>query len=97
MKFPSERERDFVTGYMLERLGSLNVQTTLACKEPTCGARDEDGKVVSCSSENCGEKLMLTGHRRELWVWRVVRGWIEEFDRAEIEQRAVDDKKDRRR
>ena len=96
MIFLTDREREFVTAYLIERMGSLNAFATLACREPTCGARDEEGKVVSCASENCGEKLMLAGHRRELWVWRCVRGWIEQYDRAEIEQRAAESKRGRR-
>lgn len=96
MTYPSKRERDFVTGYLLERMGSLNARATIACREPTCGERDNQGKVISCASEHCGEKLMLEGHRRELWAWRCVRSWIEEFDREEGEELAAAIKKGRK-
>lgn len=91
-----ERPRDFVTHYLIERLGSLSVHATLACREPTCGARDETGELVSCLSVNCGEKLMLSGYQRELKVWRIVRAWIEMLERAELERLAAADKRGKR-
>ena len=39
---------------------------------------------------------MLSGHQRELKVWRYVRSWIEGLERAELERTAADDKKGKR-
>lgn len=78
---------------MLDRLASLNVRATIECKEPTCGARDESGEVVSCSSKDCGEKLMMAGWRRELQVMRDIKILVEALDRKELEKIAAGDKK----
>lgn len=92
MTSPTERPRDAAYGYILDRLASLNVRATISCLEPTCGARDEDGIVISCISKNCGEKLMLEGWRRELASMRYVKELIEWADRFELKKLADNDK-----
>lgn len=78
--------------FALDRIGSLTVRATAECREPTCGARDEDGNVVSCSSEHCGEKLMLPGWRRELAVMRDIKEMVEWLDRQDLKKKAAADK-----
>lgn len=97
MTSPSERPRDRIYGYVLDRLSSLSVRATLECQEPTCGARNEEGEVISCSSKDCGEKLMMPGWRRELQVMRDVKALVEGLERAEMQREAESDKKGRRR
>ena len=92
-----ERPRDRIFSYVLDRMASLAAHATLACREPTCGARDESGELISCESVHCGEKLMLSGYRRELTVMRDIRSLIEALERAELERLAVEDKKRGRR
>lgn len=87
-----ERPREVAYGHLIDRLFSLNVRATMACREPTCGAR-EDGAVVSCSSKNCGEKLMLEGWRRELAAMRYLKELVEWADRFEQKRAAEVDKK----
>jgi hypothetical protein len=77
-------------------MASLNVHASLACREPTCGARDEQGEVISCESVNCGEKLMLDGYKRELLVMRDLKALIEWLERSELEKQAAADKKGKR-
>lgn len=79
--------------FCLDRLASLNARATMECQEPTCGARGEDGEVISCSSKDCGEKLMLAGWRRELQVMRDFKALIEGLERAELAKLAAADKK----
>ncbi len=88
-----ERPREIAYGHILERLVTLNVRATSECKEPTCGERDKDGEVISCSSKHCGEKLMCEGWRRELSAMRYMKGLIEWADRYEIKKTAEEDKK----
>lgn len=90
-----ERPRDVVYDFVIDRLASLSVHATIACREPTCGARDEEGNLVSCESKDCGEKLMLSGWRRELRVMRVVKAWVEGLERAEQQKHAAEDKANR--
>lgn len=71
--------------FICDRLTNLTVRARAECKEPTCGAR-EDGEIVSCSSPNCGEKLMMEGWRRELHVMRLFKNLIEYLERQELEQ-----------
>lgn len=93
---PVERPRDRIFDYCLDRIASLRARAKLECREPTCGAIDEEGNVVSCSSQNCGEKRMMHGWQRELRVMRDVRELIEWLERSEIEKAAKADKGNRR-
>jgi hypothetical protein len=94
---PTDRPREVAYGYILDRLASLNVRATISCLEPTCGARDEEtNEVVSCSSKNCGEKLMLEGWRRELAAMRYMKELVEWADRFELKKIAEADKKGKR-
>lgn len=88
----AERPRERMHAYALERIGSLSARASMECQEPTCGARDEEGNLVSCASANCGEKLMLPGWRRELQVMRDLRTLIEWLERDELEKVAAADK-----
>jgi hypothetical protein len=96
VEFFKLRPRDRIYDFVLDRLASLTVRATMECKEPTCGARDEDGEVVSCSSVNCGEKLMMVGWRRELQVMKDVRALVEGLERAELQREAAADKRGKR-
>lgn len=96
MTSPNERPRDRIYGYALDRLASLNVRASLECREPTCGARDETGEVVSCSSPNCGEKKMREGWRRELQVMRDIKALVEWVERREMETQANAGKRGKR-
>ena len=80
---PAERPRDRIFDYSLDRIASLRARAVLECREPSCGAKDEEGNVISCSSENCGEKRMMAGWRRELRVMRDVRELVEWLERSE--------------
>jgi len=91
-----ERPRDRIYSYAIDRMSSLAVHASLACREPTCGARDEEGDLISCQSVHCGEKLMLSGYRRELTVMRDIRALIEALERAELERLAAGDKRGKR-
>lgn len=91
-----ERPRDRIYDYILDRLSSLAARASLECREPTCGARDETGEVVSCSSKNCGEKLMMAGWRRELRVMRDIKALVEGLERVEVERLAAADKRGKR-
>lgn len=93
---PAERPRDRISDFALDRITSLRVRAVIECREPTCGARDEDGEVISCSSKNCGEKLMMPGWRRELLVMREIWELIVWLERTEIEKAAKADKGNRR-
>lgn len=87
------RPRDRMYDYVLDRLASLNARALMECREPSCGEmRDEDGLLVSCQSENCGEKLMLPGWRRELQVMRDFRALIERLEQKELEAIAAADR-----
>ena len=87
----SERPRDRIYSFCLDRLASLAAHATISCREPSCGARDpETNEVVSCASKNCGERLMLHGHRRELQVMKDIRALIEALERAELERIAAE-------
>jgi hypothetical protein len=88
-----ERPREIAYVHVLERLATLNARATLECREPTCGERDKDGEVISCSSKHCGEKLMRDGWRRELSAMRYMKELIEWADRFEIKKAAEEDKK----
>ena len=92
-----QRPRDLIYDYVLDRLASLNVRAGLECREPSCGARDEEtGEVASCSSKNCGEKLMLAGWRRELQVMRAIKILVEGLERAAMEREFGTGKKAKR-
>jgi len=92
----NERLRDRIYSYVLDRLASLHARATIECQEPTCGIRDENGEVVSCSSNNCGEKKMLSGWRRELQVMRDIKALVEGLERVEIQKQAAEDKRGKR-
>lgn len=87
-----ERPREIAFDHVLDRLATLNARATLECREPTCGARDDDGEVISCSSEHCGEKLMREGWRRELAAMRYMKDLIEWADRFEQKKAAEAEK-----
>lgn len=89
---PKIRPRDRIYEYAIDRLASLSARATAECREPTCGARGEDGELVSCSSRHCGEKLMLPGWRRELQVMRDVKALVEHLELKELEAAAAADK-----
>jgi hypothetical protein len=89
---PSERPRDRIYGFVIDRLASLNARANSECREPTCGARDEDGALVSCASPHCGEKLMMLGWRRELQVMRDIKALVEHLEQKELEAMATADK-----
>ena len=93
---PAERPRDRIFDYCLDRIASLRARAVLECREPSCGAKDEEGNVISCSSDNCGEKRMMAGWRRELRVMRDVRELVEWLERSELEKTAKADKGNRR-
>lgn len=93
----AERPRDRIYNYVLDRLASLGARASLECREPTCGARDEEtNEVISCLSKDCGEKLMMAGWRRELQVMKDIRALVEGLERAEMQRNAADDKKGKR-
>ena len=95
MTSPTERPRDRIYSYVIDRLASLSVRATMECREPTCGARDEAGEVVSCSSPHCGEKKMNEGWRREMQVMRDVKALVEGLERRELENEFRKQKKAR--
>lgn len=88
----SQRPRDRMYDFVLDRITTLSSFATRNCCEPNCGIRDEDGDVVSCSSAACGEKRLEEWHRRELQVMRDMRAFIEAFERSQIEKAAAADK-----
>jgi hypothetical protein len=90
------RPRDRIYLQVMDDLFSLENRAREACLEPTCGARDEDGEIISCSSVNCGEKIMLSGYRRRLQVMRDVKALVEGLERAQLEQQAAADKRGKR-
>lgn len=72
--------------FVCDRLTLLTVRSRAECREPTCGARsEEDGEIISCSSEHCGEKLMMEGWRRELRIMRMFKRLIEHLEQQELE------------
>lgn len=77
--------------FVIDRIAILSDFATRNCREPSCGTR-EDGEVISCSSANCGEKRLAEHHRRELQVMRDMRGFIEAYERTQIEKAAASDK-----
>ncbi len=83
--------------YALDRIAILSDFGTRNCREPTCGARDEDGVLVSCNSKHCGERRMEEHHQRELQIMRDVRALVEWLERAELERTAEADKKSKGR
>lgn len=83
--------------YAIDRITVLTDFATRRCREPTCGARDEDGALVSCNSEQCGERRLEEWHRRELRVMRDVRKLVERIERDELEKLAAEDKQKGRR
>lgn len=87
------RDIDYVFDFLLDRIVDGRRRAKAVCQEPTCGARDDDGKVVSCSSPHCGEKLMLPGWRREYRSCVLLRDMVLQTERKAIEQQAADDKK----
>lgn len=89
---PRARPRDRIYDYAIDRLSSLAARATMECREPTCGARGEDGEVVSCQSQHCGEKLMLAGWRRELQVMRDIKALVDRLELRELEAAAAADK-----
>ena len=90
MTSPTERPRDidYVFDFLMDRITDGRRRARFACQEPTCGAMDEDGKVISCASVNCGEKLMLSGWRRELRACVLLRNMVLEKEQREMEQAA---------
>lgn len=52
--------------------------------------------MISCSSVNCGEKLMHSGWRRELRACLLLRGMVLDRERQEIERAAQADRKAKR-
>ena len=88
---PRDRDYDFI----LDRIAVLSDYATRACREPSCGARDEDGNVVSCLSKDCGEKRIAEHLQRELQVMRDLRTLIEWLERSELQKAAAADKASR--
>jgi hypothetical protein len=89
----TQRPRDRDYDYVLDRIAVLSDFASRSCREPSCGTRDEDGNVVSCSSKHCGEKRMEVHHRRELQVMRDIRALIEWLERSELQKAVAEDKK----
>lgn len=79
--------------FAIDRITVLTDFATRNCREPTCGARDEDGAVVSCKSDQCGERRLEEWHRRELQVMRDLRALVEGLERVELAKLAAEDKK----
>lgn len=97
MTSPTEQPRerpndiDYVYDFLMDRITDGRRRAREACQEPTCGAREE-GRVISCSSPNCGEKKMLSGWRRELRACVLLRDMVLQTERAAIERIAAADK-----
>lgn len=90
-EFFKMRPRDRIYTVTMEEIFDLELKAKAACREPTCGAR-EDGEIVSCASVNCGEKLMLDGYRRKLQVKRDIKLLVEGLERAEMERQFAEEK-----
>lgn len=103
MTYPTDEERQWAAMrpgeriwlFTLDRLASLNARAKMECREPTCGERGEDNEVVSCSSKNCGKKLMLSGWRRELQVMEDIAALVEALERKKLQDDAAEDKRTR--
>jgi hypothetical protein len=78
--------------FVLDRIAILSDFATRNCCEPSCGTRDEDGDVVSCTSAHCGERRIDDHHQRELQCMRDMRALIEWLERDEIAKAAAADK-----
>ena len=91
------RPRDRMYDFVLDRIAILSDFATRNCREPSCGTRDEEGNVISCTSEHCGERRIAEDHQRELQVMRDMRALIEWLERAELERAAEADKKSKGR
>ena len=78
-----ERPRDRMLSFVVDRLFSLEVRAKVECKESACGTYDDDGVAACVNSEQCGEKLMLKGWRRELRVMRDFKGLLEALELQE--------------
>lgn len=92
----TERPRDFIYDYVTDRLASLSARSLIECQEPTCGAKNEEGEIISCLSVNCGEKRMMSGWKRELKAMRYVKALVEGLERAELQREAAADKRGKR-
>jgi hypothetical protein len=90
------RPRDRLYDLALDFIGSGNARSKMVCQEPTCGARDEEGNLISCASAQCGEKKMRYGWRASLQIGRDLRALVEGLERAEMQRNAADDKKGKR-
>lgn len=89
----TQRPRDRLYDFAIDRITVLADFAVRNCREPTCGARDEDGVLVSCRSDRCGEKRLEESHRRELQVMRDLRALVEGLERVELAKLAAEDKK----
>lgn len=89
------RDIDYVFDFLLDRISDGRRRARAACQEPTCGAREE-GKVISCRSVHCGERLMLSGWRRELRACVLLRNMVLEIEQKDLERQAAADKRGKR-
>jgi len=90
------RPRDRMFLYAVDRLASLEARAKLECREPACGVKDEEGVLACVNSRVCGEKLMLSGWRRELHVMRELKGLVEWLEQRDLEKAAEKLKRNRR-
>lgn len=93
----TQRPRDRMYDFAIDRITVLTDFAKRHCREPTCGARDEDGALVSCRSDQCGEKRLEEWLRRELQVMRDLRELVEWLERDELAKLAAEDKKGKRK
>lgn len=85
---PSERPRDRIYAWASYRIGVLEDYARRHCKNSACATKDEDGELIPCAGANCGEKLILEEHQRELRAMRDMCTLVEWLERDELEKKA---------
>lgn len=93
---PNERPRDRIYAWALYRISILQDYARRNCKNPMCGARDDEGEPIPCAGADCGEKRIVEEHRQELRAMRDTCTLVEWLERAELEKAAENVKKNRR-